>query len=580
MKNYTNNQLLLKEYIKQEFEENASYKDEDSYFEFLAAQQMVKDYDLSDEEIETGIMGGGLDGGCDAIYIFSNGVLMNDDSFESLTIPKEMKLELVIIQAKNTTSFKEEAIMKWKTISENLLQFSNVIGDFTGRYNEDVLGAFENFRLLHMKAIRSRVRLHFNYIYVTLATELHPNVEAQASELKTIIQRLFPSKNVAVDVKFINADALMDRINSVSETRFVLPLSDTPINIGEKKDYITLVNIAKYYRFITDEYGDLRKSIFESNVRDYQGRNSVNNEIQESLTNSTGEDFWWLNNGITILASETSQETGKELVLVKPEIVNGLQTSTEIYNYFTEHPDMIEMEMRNVLVRVIVPNDDASRDRIILATNSQTNIPKSSLRATDPIHWQIEMYFKGRGLYYDRRKNYYKNLGKKSSEIISISFLAQCLMSLILQKPNYARARPSTLLENQENYEKLYLSHQNLNVFYNSAKLGKLVDKCIKGNSTFSATEKTDILFYTLYWAVVQKIGKTDISVDDLRDLDLGYFNEDKINTAANFIYCEYKQLGGNNQIAKSSTLIDSLKAKENLFLQEDFKENETIISK
>lgn len=570
MKNYTNNQLLLKEYIKQEFEENGSYKDEDSYFEFLAAQQLVKDYDLSDEEIENGLMGGGLDGGCDAIYIFSNGVLVNDDVFETLTIPKEMKLELVIIQAKNTTSFKEEAVMKWKTISENLLQFSNAIGDFTGRYNENILRAFENFRLLHMKAIRSRVKLHFNYVYVTLASELHPNVVAQASELEKIIRRLFPSKNVTVDVKFVNSDNLMDRINSISETRFVLPLSDTPINIGEKKDYVTLVNIAKYYRFIVDEYGDLRKNIFESNVRDYQGKNSVNNEIQESLSNSTGEDFWWLNNGVTILASETSQETGKELVIVKPEIVNGLQTSTEIYNYFRQHPDMLETEVRNVLVRVIVPNDDASRDRIILATNNQTNIPKSSLRATDPIHWQIEMYFKGRGLYYDRRKNYYKNLGKKSPEIVSISFLAQCLMSLILQKPNYARARPSTLLENQENYERLYLSHQNLSVFYNSAKLGKIVEKFVKGNCGFTTTEKTDILFYVLYWVVVQKTGKTDINIDDVRDLDLNYFGDDKINVAAQYVYCEYKQLGGNNQIAKSSTLIDSLKAKQNLFMQDD----------
>lgn len=297
------------------------------YFEFLASQQTVKDYDLSDEEVEAGIMGGGLDGGCDAIDIFSNDVLINDDAFDALTIPKEMKLELVIIQAKNTASFKEEAIMKWKTISNNLLQFSNNISDFAGRYNEEVLRAFENFKLLRMKAIRSQVKLHFNYIYVTLATELHPNVEAQAKELKEMIHRFFPSKNVAVDIKFINADALMDRINSVSKMRFVLPLSDTPINIGEKKDYVSLVNISKYYRFITDENGELRKNIFESNVRDYQGRNTVNSEIQESLSNSTGEDFWWLNNGVTILASEISQETGKELVLEKPEIVNGLQTS-------------------------------------------------------------------------------------------------------------------------------------------------------------------------------------------------------------------------------------------------------------
>ncbi len=196
---------------------------------------MVKDYDLSDEEIENGIMGGGLDGGCDAIYIFSNGILMNDDAFESLAMPKEMKLELVIIQAKNTTSFKEEAIMKWKSISENLLQFSNAIGDFAGRYSEDVLRAFEKFRLLHLKAIRSRVKLYFNYIYVTLASELHPNVKAQGSELECIIRRLFPSKNVVAGVKFVNADALMDRINSIPETRFVLPLSDTPININDKK---------------------------------------------------------------------------------------------------------------------------------------------------------------------------------------------------------------------------------------------------------------------------------------------------------------------------------------------------------
>ena len=126
-----------------------------------------------------------------------------------------MKLELGRIQAQNTTSFHEEAIMKWKSISENLLQFSNAIGDFAGRYSEDVLRAFEKFRLLHLKAIRSRVKLYFNYIYVTSASELHPNVKAQGSELECIIRRLFPSKNVVAGVKFVNADALMDRINSI-----------------------------------------------------------------------------------------------------------------------------------------------------------------------------------------------------------------------------------------------------------------------------------------------------------------------------------------------------------------------------
>ena len=109
-----------------------------------------------------------------------------------------------------------------------------------------------------------------------------------------------------------------------------------------------------------------------------------------------------------------------------------------------------------MLIRLLVPQNENSRDRIILATNNQTIIPAVALRSTDSIHRQIEIYFKARGLYYDRRKNYYKNIGKQAREIVSIGFLGQCLMSLFMGKPNYARARPSTVLSDDENYKKLY----------------------------------------------------------------------------------------------------------------------------
>ena len=112
--------------------------------------------------------------------------------------------------------------------------------------------------------------------------------------------------------------------------------------------------------------------------------------------------------------------TNRQLSIDNPEVVNGLQTSREIYNYFSESKDKLNNESRNVLVRFIVPDSEEIRDDIIFATNNQTNIPKSSLRVTDPIHLQIEMYCKTRGLYYDRRKNYYKNLKKKATDIIRI----------------------------------------------------------------------------------------------------------------------------------------------------------------
>ena len=48
----TNNQILISEIIKRDSSENPQYKNEDSFFEFFAAQQVLKKYDLSDEEIE------------------------------------------------------------------------------------------------------------------------------------------------------------------------------------------------------------------------------------------------------------------------------------------------------------------------------------------------------------------------------------------------------------------------------------------------------------------------------------------------------------------------------------------------
>jgi hypothetical protein len=79
----------------------------------------------------------------------------------------------------------------------------------------------------------------------------------------------------------------------------------------------------------------------------------------------------------------------------------------QIVNYFQKHNTIDEK--RNLLVRVIVPPVTESRDRIIKVTNSQTQIPVASLRATERIHRDIEEYLRPHGLFYDRRKNFYKN---------------------------------------------------------------------------------------------------------------------------------------------------------------------------
>ena len=472
---------------------------------------------------------------------------------------KGSEITLIIVQAKRETFFGEDAIMKWKTITNNLLELYVDDSVYSTRYNEDVLAAFALFRELYEKLLRNNPSLNIEFYYASFASEAHPNVRAQAQELQSVVRELFPSKKTSVKVHFWGAEELLSAVQSQSGHTLRLQLAEVPINMDVNQDYVALVNLAQYYRFMVDENGRLRKYIFEANVRDYQGHNAVNRDIQNTLVSCSKEDFWWLNNGVTIIADEVVHASKKELVLTEPDVVNGLQTSNEVFNYFQENPDRLASDNRNILIRIVVPEDEESRDKIILATNNQTNIPKSSLRANDPIHWQIELYLKNRGLYYDRRKNFYKNQGCKNAEIVSVSFLAQCMISLLLQKPNYARARPSTLLIDDETYNKLYTENQDLDVFYNAAKLGKQVELCIKQADDFTRAEKNDILFYVVYYSVANLTGRSQIRSSDIINLDFDVLTNDYILEIATIVFSEYKRLGGDGKVAKGPELIEAL---------------------
>ena len=548
-----NAQILLENLIEQEFRNNDNYSNISEYFEFFSASQILKNQGLSDDEVDNGIVGKGLDGGCDSIYLFLNNLLITPDVVEHISAPKDSILEMIIIQSKKTTSFGEDAVMKWKTISGNLLDLSKTTTDFTARYNADILEAFTTFRDTYTRLITSRVKLKFRFYYATLASELHPNVIQQAEELKDTIKGLFP--NAVVEVTFVDSDTLFEMYNAVIENRVNLKFADIPISPNQK-NYVALVDLKSYFNFIVNDEGDVRKSFFDSNVRDYQGKNNVNSSISETLHRADDNDFWWLNNGVTVLASEATLVNNRELQIVNPEIVNGLQTSMEIYNYFSENREALESEKRSILLRIIVPDNEESRDQIIFATNNQTNIPKATLRVTDPIHLQIEMYFKSRGLFYDRRKNYYKNQGHKPAEIVGVSFLAQCLITIFLKKPDSARARPSTLLNDEKTYNELYEKNNNLEVFYRVALLGKKIQKNVRSGSDYSSAEKSDILYYVLYAVIADVLGKRNITPADIKNLDMDSVTDTLIEDIRNRVYEIYKQHGGNGRVAKSAEFI------------------------
>lgn len=554
-----NNQILLDEIIKQEmdaFEEDLSLSD---FFEFYSAMQVLKEYELSYDEVGSGICGKSHDGGADSIYLFVNGDLIKEDEDISKKYKKNVDIELVLIQSKYENSFSEDPLLKISRLCRSLFDLDFDRQDYEGRYNDHVLSAFELFKKTYVGLITKKPKLKISIYYVSKGVDVHSNVQSQAEDLISDVREKLPGAES--QVFFLGAEELVRITQERPNDVFRLNISESPLSTSGQV-FIALSNLAEYYKFITDDHGKLIRHIFESNVRDYQGKTNVNNEIQNTLENPAGEEFWWLNNGVTILASEVAAPGGKELVVHNPEIVNGLQTSSEIHRFYKNNQDRIEAEKRDILIRVIVPESEETRDRIIRATNSQTPIPKSSLRATDQVHRQIEEYLKPRGLYYDRRKNFYKNEGKKPKEIISVPFMSQCLISTLMQKPDFARARPSTLLEDDYSYKKLFHKNNELNAYYIVSLFGRRIEDNLKTAKRYNATEITDIKFYVLYISSCLMTNSLYPGSKNLSELNTNNLTEAIINYAIETTYDLYRDLGGTDKIAKGPKLREALISK------------------
>lgn len=139
-----NNQILLDEIIRQEMnslEETANLSD---FFEFYSALQVLKDYELSYDEVNSGIAGESHDGGADSIYLFVNGELVKEDEDISEKYKKNVDIEFVLIQSKFEKSFSEDPLLKLSRLCRNLFDLDFERNDFEGRYNDKVLSSFDD----------------------------------------------------------------------------------------------------------------------------------------------------------------------------------------------------------------------------------------------------------------------------------------------------------------------------------------------------------------------------------------------------------------------------------------------------
>jgi len=548
-----NDFILLNQFLDQRLSEIGTGLPESDYFELFSAEQVLKDDDLSYDELEAGITDGGGDGGIDSIYFFVNGTLYSED-MDITAFRKSVSLRLVLVQSKTSTGFAEDCVEKLVSSARDLFDFSRDIRDLATIYNHNLLTRVDEFRKTYLALASRFPTLSFQYAYATKATELHPNVERKVAALKQTIDSLL--KPVEFAFEFLDASSLLALARRSPSRTSSLRLAENPISTGEA-GFICLVALRDYFAFIVDEHGHLRSHLFEGNVRDYQGKTEVNREIRQTLDGASVEDFWWLNNGVSIICSDASL-TGKTLTIQDVEIVNGLQTSREIFNAL--HGKDLAKEPRNLLVRVLRPTNQASRDRIIKATNSQTPIPAASLRATDKIHRDIEDYLYPRGYYYDRRKNYYKNVGKPVRRILTISYVAQSVLACALSDPSNARARPSSLLKDDDAYRRIFNPDYPIEVFFKCPVVVRKVEEVLRGSGSDALVRHlNNIRFYVAMLWMLKQTRVQHPSIAHVAGVDLDALTAESILSAANTVMNEYQARGATDQVAKGSELAKRL---------------------
>lgn len=541
----SNDQIILDNIIKQRRDDLYPGMDIDEYFEIFSAEQSLKDYDLSDEELKDGIVSGVNDGGVDGFWILINGEYIKEDADIS-QLKKNINIDVIILQAKRGRGFKETAIEKLAVTSKDIFDLNNDEIALS-RYNESLAQKIRFFSNIYKDLASKYPDLNIRYVYTSIANEINDKVMNLTEKIRDIVENSF--SNAKFNFEFIGASDLIRLARRRSANSFQLPLAELPIASKSSESFICMVNIVDYFNFISDDKNKLRSNMFESNIRDYQGDTEVNKEIFEALkTKDSPEDFWWLNNGITIIATKATHSS-KSISVENPQIVNGLQTSRQIFEYFRSSE---RKDDRIILVRLIVPNKPESIDRIIKATNSQTNIPPSSLWATNKLQRDIEEYLRNHDLYYDRRKNYYKNEGRNPSSIISISQMGQSVMSIVLGEPDNARARPSSLLKRPDDYERIFNDEYPIHVYYVSIYILKRVESYLKNIFPVDRRNRNNILFYVCREAAKRVTGQKHPDIRDISRINIDDITDDILKDESLRVMKIYKKLGGNDQIAKS----------------------------
>lgn len=277
------------------------------------------------------------------------------------------------------------------------------------------------------------------------------------------------------------------------------------------------------------------KSQLRDNVRSFLGLTNYNKNIKKTLQ-LNAKDFFYYNNGITIVCNDINTTEAKSNKLYKIQlkdiqIVNGGQTISTLFNIVAEN-DVEELlyKLKNtyILVRLFnISNNDELRLNIAQYTNSQNSIDNIDLKSVDRIQLEIEEYFKPFGVDYIRKRGILSD----NNNSIKMITLAQLIYSF-KGYPDRATNQKKRLFD--EYYEYIFLNDFDLE----SAKM--IYDIHFKITNTL---EKNKMSYeYSEIYYIIYVISSLYDDFNDLSKKGIANITDDLILKIIDFIKVHAKR--------------------------------------
>ncbi len=411
--------------------------------------------------------------GLDAIAFIVNGnLVMSKEDISIYAKSNKLDVDILFIQTKTEEKCDTGDLLKTIQATKHFLNNFDAITEknsniLNAKEIYDELFDFENYR--HCTSQSPKCHIYF----VTAANEWDKSLvnnlcTNSANEITSMISDI-----KSVDIQVLGREYIMDAYSEIKNRISVQINLKNCITLdridGVKEAYIGYLTGDDYLKIICDKNGDIRRRIFYENVRDYQGiENSVNKEIRATISaKKTRGQFILLNNGVTIITKSVTSLGANSYELSDFQIVNGCQTSNEIFNCKNYASDIL------VPIKIIYTTDADIISSIVKATNRQSPVPEEAFVALNKYHKELQLLFGEYSkdmpleMFYERRSGEEDDIKEKKGayQVVTLHGIIRAFESVYCQNPNMVYGRnPANILKSQN--EHLFCKSHKPEVYY------------------------------------------------------------------------------------------------------------------